>query len=143
VAPQIDDTVRSLPAEATSWESTVGSEGMSLRLVRPGGALVMSLACRRSPARLVAAVPAFTPIGSEERFSLGLGEEAVTLVADLANRNRPGVIGEGAVPSEIESLLESAAQLSASYGNQTSGPHAAPQTELKEQFAKACKAESG
>ncbi len=139
VAQQVDDTAKPLPARsAPLWESAASGEGMSLRLVRPDGKLVLSIACLGRPARLVATVPSFTAIAGEDRFSLGLGNEPVTLVADPIRRKQPGITAEGAVAEDLERLLDEADRISAVYGRQRVGPHPAPGRELKEQFAEAC-----
>jgi hypothetical protein len=111
---------------------------MSLRLVQPDGKLVLSLACLGRPARLVATVPSFTAIGSEDRFSLGLGKEPVTLVADPTRQAQLGLTAEGPATEEVDRLLADADQVSAIYGSQQLGPYAAPNAALKEQFADTC-----
>ena len=139
VAQQVDDTARPLPnPSAPAWESAASSEGMSLRLVQPDGKLVLSLACLGRPAQLVATVPSFTAIASEDRFSLGIGTEPVTLVADPTRQTRPGLTAEGAVTEEVDRLFADADQVSAVYGSQQLGPYPAPNAALKEQFAETC-----
>ena len=87
VAQQVDDTAKPLPSpSAPVWESAASGEGMSLRLVGPQGDLVLSIACLGRPARLVATVPSFTAIPSEDRLSLGSRNEPVTVVADPAKQ---------------------------------------------------------
>ena len=137
VAQQVNaSTAPSLPS-AAAWESAASGEGTALRLTEPGGRLLLGIACLGSPARLTATAPGFSPIGSEDRFSLGLGEEPVTLVADL-QRREGGVVAEGGVPEDFENLLERASEVSALYGTQRIGPVTAPPEALKEALAKAC-----
>jgi hypothetical protein len=139
VAQQVDDTAQPLPKRSVpGWESAASGEGLALRLVEPDGKLVLSIACLGRPPRLVASVPSFTAIASEDRFSLGLGNDPVTLVADPTRQKPPGITGEGAVTEEFDRLFDGADQISAVYGRQQVGPHPAPQAALKEQFAKAC-----
>lgn len=137
VAQQVDPSARASPSAAPAWESAAGSEGTALRLTGPDGRLLLSIACLGSPARLTATAPVFTAIGSEERFSLGLGQEPVILVADL-ERSDGEVTAEGAVPDRFEKLLERAPEISALYGTQRIGPVPAPSKPLKESLAKAC-----
>jgi hypothetical protein len=97
----------------------------------------MSIACMEAPKRLVVSVPGLQPIGSEERFSLGLGNEPVTLVAD-PTRQKQGVIAEGAAPENFAELLESAAQIGGMYGTQQVGPYPAPPKSLVQSLARQC-----
>lgn len=139
VAQQVDDTAKPLPTQsAPLWESAASGEGMSLRLVQPDGKLILSIACLGRLARLVAHVPGFTAIGSEDRLSLGFGNEPVPLVADPTRQEPAGISAEGALSGDMERLLEEADQISAVHGRQRVGPHPAPDAALKEQFAKAC-----
>ena len=142
VSQQVDDTAKPLPPRsAPAWESAASGEGMSLRLVDPQGKLVLSIACLGRPARVVATVPRFTAIASEDRFSLGIGNEPVTLVAGPTRQKQPGIVAEGAVPEDLDRLFDEASQISAVYGAQQVGPHPAPDAALKEQFAEACELE--
>ena len=142
VAQQVDDTAQPLPTpSAAVWESAASGEGMSLRLVQPDGKLVLSIACLGRPARLVATVPSFTAIASEDRFSLGIGSEPVTLVADPTRQKQPGITAEGAAAEDLDRLFADADRISAVYGRQQVGPHPAPDAALKEQFIRACEGE--
>jgi hypothetical protein len=109
-----------------------------LRFDNPDGTLRMSIVCEGSPAKLVANVPSFTPIGSEDRFALAIGQEPVTLVAD-PTRQRPGagVRAQGPVPDNFPALLAAADQVGALYGTQKIGPHALTK-EAASRLAKEC-----
>lgn len=97
----------------------------------------MRLFCPAGQNRLLVNVPAFRPIGSEERLSFGSGGAVAALVADPGgDRQRGGVSGTGAVPDELAALL--AGPISASYGAQTSGPHPSPPANLARAFVAAC-----
>lgn len=123
-------------APGLRWESVSAGDGGSLRLIAPGGDLLMSLAC--ASGKLVAHVPAFAPIGSEDRFSLALGEEPITLVADPTDQAERGVTGKGAVPADFADLIARANRVGAVYGSQRSGPHEAPPEAQSRAFAAAC-----
>lgn len=139
IAQQVDDTARPLPTRSEPvWESAASGDGMSLRLVRSDGTLVLSIACLGRPARLMAIAPGFTPIGSEDRFSLGIGDEPVTLVADPTRQNQTGVTAEAVAGEDLDRLLDDAVRISAVYGSQRIGPHPAPVAALKAQLAEAC-----
>jgi hypothetical protein len=126
------------PAAGPAWESVASGAATAVRLTETGGNVLMSIACLSSPRRLVVTVPSFTPIGSEDRFSFGVDQEPVTLVADPTKQRQPGVTGEGPVPENFGDLLQSAEQISAHYGNQKAGPHPAPPEALRKALAKAC-----
>jgi hypothetical protein len=114
-----------------------GGVGGGLRIDNPDGTLRMALVCAGAPAKLVATVPSFTPVGSEDRFALALGQEPVTLVADPTRQPPTGVSGEGPVPENFAALLVSAGQVGASYGTQNIGPHPLPK-EAGSRLAKEC-----
>jgi hypothetical protein len=102
----------------------VESVGGGLRIDNPDGTLRMSVVCTGSPSKLVASVPSFTPIGSEDRFALAIGEEPVTLVADPTRQKAgSGVRAEGPVPDNFPALLAAAGEVGALYGTQKIGPH--------------------
>lgn len=119
------------------WESATGERGTGLRLIDEGGAVAMSIFCPEAGTRLVVGVRSFDPIGSEDRFSLALGQEPVTLVAD-PTRQKTGVTAEGAVPDKFSDLLQKAERIGAFYGSQQIGPHPAPPKALLEKLAKEC-----
>ncbi len=102
----------------------VGSVGGGLRIDNPDGTLRMSIVCSGSPAKLMVKVPSFTPIGSEDRFALAIGQEPVTLVADPTRQSPDaGVSAEGPVPESFGAWLSRADQVGALYGTQKIGPH--------------------
>ena len=122
-----------------SWSESSNAVGVSLSLRAGSGTAVLQLACTSGSGVVTASVPAFRPISSQERLSLGSDGEVLTLVADPA-RAGDGVTGSGAVPSGLKPLLSGA--LSASYGAQTSGPHPPPSSEQARAFARACASSS-
>jgi len=102
------------------------------------GGRTMSLICASGESRLQINVPAFTPIGSEDRLSFGSGGEVEALVADFrGDRQLGGVSAEGAVPANLAALVDG--PISASYGAQTSGPHPAVPREIAASFVAACR----
>jgi len=108
---------------------------VSLNLTAAAAVPIVSLACEGR--QLTAQVPGFSPISSEDRFSLALDEEPVTLVADLS-AGASGVTANGAFPEGFEAAFEKAEQIGALYGNQRIGPHPAPPEALKRQLLDAC-----
>jgi len=122
---------------ASRWDLQSSGEGVALALLTASGPAAIRLFCPAGQDRLLVNVPAFRPVGSEERLSFGGGGEVVALVADTSgDRRRGGVSGTGAVPDELGRLV--AGPISASYGAQTSGPHPAPPPQLARAFVAAC-----
>lgn len=122
---------------AARWDLQSSGEGVALVRLAEGDRAAIRLFCAAGQDRLLVNVPAFRPIGSEERLSFGSGGEVVALVADTrGDRQRGGVSGAGPVPGNLAALT--AGPLSASYGAQTSGPHPAPPANLARAFVAAC-----
>ncbi|MEA3016341.1 MAG: hypothetical protein QOI38_1063 [Sphingomonadales bacterium] len=123
---------------AGRWALQSSGEGVALALPAASGATAIRLFCPAGGNQLLVNVPAFRPIGSEERLSFGSGGEAVALVADpRGDARRGGVSAAGAVPGNLAALI--AGSLSASYGAQTSGPHAPPPPDVARRFVAACR----
>ena len=132
------------PAESRSgldWQAEAVGAGHRLRLSNLAtGAHLLTISCL-APSRLTVHAPAFTPIGSEDRFSFGIGAEPVTLVANPYEQQRgAGVTAEGPIPDNLETLFAGADTIGALYGTQQVGPHAAPPEILREPFLRACTA---
>jgi uncharacterized membrane protein len=139
-APEAEPAAPALPppVAASRWTLQSGGEGTALVLPAAGGGVTIRLFCPAGGRTLLVNVPAFRPIGSEERLSFGGAGDAVTLVADSGgDRLRGGVSGSGPVPSELDRFLSG--PLSASYGAQTSGPHPVPPPAAAATFAAACR----
>lgn len=132
---------KSAAPAAMRWDLQSSGEGVALALLSESGTAAVRLFCAAGGQRLLVNLPAFRPIGSEERLSFGSSGEAVTLVADpRGEARRGGVSGSGPVPGNLEALI--AGPVSASYGAQTSGPHPAPPGELARAFVAACSQDS-
>lgn len=128
----------SQPAAVPHWETVVTGVGMGLQWL-DGGEQRLNIACVVDPVGLVVQAPGFKPIASEDRFMLGLGNEPVTLVADLAESGAAGgVVAEGPLPEGFDDLLRNAPQISALYGTQQVGPVPAPSDDLIDTFVKTC-----
>lgn len=122
---------------ALKWDLQASGEGTALALLSGSGATVMRLFCPARAETLLVNVPAFKPIGSEERLSFGGGGDAVALVADAkGDRARGGVSGSGAIPAGLGRMLSG--PVSANYGAQASGPHPPPAPDVAARFVRAC-----
>lgn len=124
-------------SNAPGWDLQSSAEGVALTLLSASGGPAIRLSCAAQSSRLLVIVPAFRPIGSEERLSFGSRGEVVALVADSSgDARRGGVTGAGAVPAGLAALI--AGPVSASYGAQSSGPHPPPPGNLARAFVAAC-----
>jgi uncharacterized membrane protein len=143
-SPAASNETAAAPAKAAPdsstprWDLQSSGEGVALALVAAQERTAIRLFCPARAGRLLVNVPAFRPIGSEERLSFGSGDDAHALVADSrGDRQRGGVSATGPVPANLAALV--AGPLSASYGAQRSGPHPAPPRELVGGFVAACR----
>ena len=131
VEPEEEKPAVAAPAES-GWTATGGG----LQLIDAGKT---ALTIRCTNGKLVVHAPSFTPIGSEDRFAFGLGDEPVTMVADPTRQPGPGVTAETPVPDNLESLWRNAGQMRALYGTQQVGPIAAPPPALADPFLQSCR----
>lgn len=131
VAPVIEGPWR-LKSSATAGAALVFSDDERVERLR--------LICRRIPAEFVVQAPDVVPIGSEERFTLGFGEQLFTLVADVGS-GLPFVEARAPPTPELVAALRSGAPVAANYGATDLGPHPAPPADLAEAFARDCAAE--
>lgn len=133
------------PFEAPAWSAAFRASGAGAALtLSDDSGPVLRLACTRGPATLVAYAERLSPIGSEERFSLGLDDDPVVLVADLSGRVERGVEASAPLTPELIGRLRAARTVGASYGAQTLGP--APldvDPEARRRFVDACREIAG
>ena len=121
----------------TGWEAAASGEGAALFLADESGSRVLTLFCPAGSADLLVNVPAFRPVGSEERMSFGSGGTVVALVADPGgDRRRGGVSATGPVPAELPAIL--GGPISVNYGAENAGPFAAPPPEMAGNFIAGC-----
>jgi uncharacterized membrane protein len=119
------------------WALQSSGEGDALALLGAGGRTVVRLFCPAGTQRLIVNVPAFRPVGSEERMSFGSGSDSVVLVADSrGDAQRGGVSATGPVPDNLSALV--GGPVAVNYGSQNSGPHPAPPAEWARAFVAAC-----
>ncbi len=102
----------------------------------------LRLSCRADPPVLHIVVPGFTPIGSEDRLTLGAGDEAFAHVADL-DASGPGVVGGGPIDADLMARLGRGEPVSAVYGAQTIGPLSAAHPDAVAAFAERCRGLAG
>jgi uncharacterized membrane protein len=118
------------------WELTSDGPGARLVLTDGSGNPQIRLICSED-GELLINVPAFRPIGSEERMTFGQGATVETFVADPAgDEELGGVSASGPVPANFEILISG--PVAANYGAQNSGPHPAPPSNLVSGFLGSC-----
>lgn len=121
------------------WHAAAGEEGAVLSL-GTGDKRRLTLFCPPGTDDVLVNVPAFRPVGSEERMTFGGGGIAVTLVAGFeGDSQRGGVSGTGPVPDELPAILAAPEGIGVNYGAQNSGPHPAPPPELAKRFLEGCR----
>ena len=124
-------------AQDAHWDLQSSGEGVALLRFAADRNTAMRLFCPAGKNQLLVNVPAFRPIGSEERMTIGSNDVAVALVADpRGDPGRGGVTAIGPVPDEVKALAQG--PISASYGSQTSGPYPAVPDDIARRFVSAC-----
>lgn len=92
-----------------------------LTLVDASGAPALHLSCNNRAGALVIQAPGFEPIGSEDRLTLGAGDEAFAFVADL-EASGPGVTAGGPPDADLFARMARGEPVRAVYGAQSVGP---------------------
>ena len=109
-----------------------------MAFVDAAGVERLTLACQADAPVLRITVPGFEPIGSEDRLTLGAGDEAFAHVADLRAPG-PGVTGGGPVDRDLIDRLARGEPVRAVYGAQSVGPLQAARPETLQAFAGRCR----
>ncbi len=81
--------------------------------------------------------PGLERIGSEDRLTLGAGDEAFALVADLTSPEA-GVVASGRIPADFMARLARGEAIGLVYGAQRIGPVPAPEAAIVGPFVEAC-----
>lgn len=106
-----------------------------LAFVDAGGAERLALAC--ADGRMQVTVPEFDRIGSEDRLTVGAGNEAFAFAADLQAPGE-GIVAGGAPEADMLARLARGEPVSAIYGQQTVGPLQAARPATLPAFAALC-----
>lgn len=130
------------PAATSSWTRLSSGEGEVLRLDE-GGDVIASLVCRADGSGLHAATDRFQPVMSEERFTVGAGDEAFTLVANLEADRPRGVEASGAIPPDLLARIDDGEAISFNYGAQNLGPFPSIAASDRSAFTTACREIAG
>ncbi len=120
-------------AAGAGWVVEPTSGGTRLVYSASAGPVV-ELVCPRATRELIVRVMGFTPVGSEDRLTLGSGSDAVVLVATPGTGR--GVTASGDRPDDLGGLLGGA--VSINHGSQNLGPITGPPPGIAQAFAAAC-----
>lgn len=116
---------------------TSATAGTALVHRDAGGAEVFRLACRRGPPDLYATLPGLTRIDSEDRLTLGAGDQLAVFVVSMEGPAQ-GLRAEGARDPAFLAALTSGGPIAASYGaRQVSLPP--PPADARAAFAAGCR----
>lgn len=122
---------------APSRPPQVPARSSTLMLVDASGAPAIYLFCGARERALVVHAPALEPIGSEDRLTLGVGNEAFAFVADLGAPG-PGVTATGVVGEDLFVRMARGEPVSTVYGRHTIGPTQAVTPAALEDFVRRC-----
>lgn len=125
------------PPPAAPPPSPSGVSAARLAMVDATGAPVLYLSCANGAGNLLIHAPGLEPIGSEERLTLGAGDEAFAFVADLAAAG-PGVTASGAAERDLFVRMSRGDPVSAVYGAHSVGPTRAASAAALADFIARC-----
>lgn len=129
------------PAQAgeARWAFGIGKNSVEMAWVTNAATAdaPISLVCARGDGIMVVA-RAFHPIGSEERLTIGAGDDAFALVV-AEDPQSAHVSATGPADEAILTAIVSGRPISASYGAQRYGPVKAPPSALRRAFADTCR----
>lgn len=120
----------------TPWSLMATGAGLAL-IHAVDGRETLRLYCT-TDGQLGAHAPMLSDIGSEERFSLGVGDRIVVLVA-ASTDGEPGVTASAGLEEEQLAVLSGEAGVMAAYGASTVGPLPAVPEALRTSFVGSCR----
>ena len=130
------------PPVGAGWSMVASGEGVALRL-EEGGDLIAAVACTRDPAGLRAESDRFERVMSEDRFTVGAGDEAYALAADLEAGRERGVEASGDIPADLLDRIEAGEEIAFNYGAQNLGPFPAVPEADRDAFLAECREIAG
>lgn len=143
-APESKSAPAVAPATApdpNGWAFAIGRNSVELAWMTQAtpGASPLRLICGRGSGMMVEAAT-LTPVASEERLSIGAGDEPLALVAVAAETSRGPVIrATGAADETFLAALEAGGPIAVSYGAQHYGPLTSPAEAMRRAFADTCR----
>jgi hypothetical protein len=137
--PPAKEPDAALPGPTARWSlQASATSGSALVRFDETGAEVFRLACRRAPDGLYAEAPAVMRIGSEDRLTLGAGDQLAVLVVSMEGPDQ-GLRAEGALQAEFIEALAAGRPLALSYGARQAAFGTVP-SDTGSAFARACTA---
>jgi hypothetical protein len=130
------------PPFGAGWSMISSGEGVALRL-EEGGNLIAAIACKRGPSRLRAESDRFQPVMSEDRFTIGAGDEAFAMAANLEAERERGVEASGDIPTDLLDRIEAGGEIAFNYGAQNLGPFPAIPEADRQAFVAECREIAG
>lgn len=121
------------------WEGLASDEGAALVLLGQGDRQVFHMACLSSDREMQIIASDFTVIGSEERMTMGIENEAYGFVADT-EWTGGGVMARGSIDATLLGALSRTTEVSVLYGIQQGGPWPAPSADQRDTFIQVCTA---
>lgn len=122
---------------APGWDGFGEGADYALTFWDEAGAPMVSMRCVGEPRMFEVEMHTVAPIASEERLGFGLGDEAITMVADVAHSSGH-VVASIAYGADIAEALRAAPDVSASYGADSYGPVSPPSAEDAEALIASC-----
>ncbi|WP_029085892.1 hypothetical protein [Brevundimonas aveniformis] len=120
-----------------TWNDLASDEGTALVLLGEGNRQIFHMACLRADREMQIIASDFTVIGSEERMTMGIANEAFGFVADT-QWTGSGVMARTAIDPSLLDHLARTSDLSVLYGIQQGGPWPAPSQDQRDGFILAC-----
>lgn len=111
---------------------------VSMAFVDASGAERLRLTCRADAPAFQISAPGFDVIDSEDRLTVGAGDEAFAHVADVEAPG-PGVTGGGPIDPDLIDRLARGEPVRAVYGARSVGPLQAAQPEMLAAFTERCR----
>lgn len=121
----------------TRWDQLASDEGSALVLLGEGDRQIFHMACLRADREIQIIASDFTIIGSEERMTMGLDNDAYGFVADTEWTNG-GVMARTAIEPSVLDALSRTDEVSVIYGVQQGGPWPAPSVQQRAAFIEGC-----
>jgi len=141
-APAADEALPSPPPDDMAitgqrWETLASHEGNALVLLGEGDRQIFHMACLNGDRELQIIASDFTVIGSEERMTMSVDNDAYGFVADT-EWTGGGVMARNAIEPQFLDMLSRTTDLSVLYGTQQGGPWPAPSVEQRATFIAGC-----
>lgn len=127
--------------DPNGWAFAIGKNSVELAWMTDTmpDAAPLRLVCARDSGIMVEALT-LTPIASEERLSIGVGDEPLALAAAPAQTRRGPVIrATGPADEAFLTALAAGGPVAVSYGAQHYGPVASPSEAMRRAFADTCR----